>query len=163
MIVSSENTEPFSHMRGSVPLYNKMKRDNFSFFPHTWECTFKGKETVRTYNLFPTCVGVYLRQALRQNPGFPFSHASGSIPDSYISANAFDGFSHASGSTPMITNSIYKTIAFFPREWECACSWDYLWKKGQLFPTQVGVYLPLENLSEPESLFSHASGSSPVR
>ena len=75
--------------------------------------------------------------------------------------NIITTFSHTRGSVPAKVKNSIRRPAFFPHTWEWSLLSDFPVKAGLLFPTQVGVILMQNCVSEKSMTFSHASGSDP--
>lgn len=74
-----------------------------------------------------------------------------------------ESFSHASGSVPALFSIHQNLIFFFPRKWECSDDGNRTKRTQKLFPTQVGVFHQSTGGRCSSGVFSHASGSVPIK
>mgnify|MGYP007078745265 FL=1 len=108
------------HMRGGVSVIASPTRVNSASSPHAWGC-FHGLTSVRrSYRVFPTCVGVFLRVACCSMVERSLPHMRGGVSGD---AGADSSWGQSS-----------------PHAWGCFPTQRPFWSSPRVFPTCVGVF-----------------------
>ena len=108
-------------MRGGVSLRHLSWPPEYRYSPHAWGCFhFKGMEYYRT-NVFPTCVGVFPKDAGKCLKPLSIPHMRGGVSDQ--------------------TYDELRERAYSPHAWGCFCCSDSRGSCTAVFPTCVGVFL----------------------
>ena len=108
------------HTRGGVSVCELYENETCESSPHAWGCFYKSYLYYLCSKVFPTRVGVFLRQAGKEN-------LSGSLP-------------HTRGGVSTVTGSACSIIRSSPHAW--GCFQGLLMKRhiALVFPTRVGVF-----------------------
>ena len=72
-----------------------------------------------------------------------------------------NSFPHARGGVPGYLDDAGDSSKFSPRTWGCTVPHPDPQRLGQVFPTHVGVYLPMLYTNYPTYGFPHARGGVP--
>ena len=109
------------HVRGGVSFTIGSNFQEFSSSPRAWGCFLDALRDEPESEVFPTCVGVFLRQAHLMSSSWGLPHVRG-------------GVSHSPGEIPCFMESS-------PRAW--GCFYVRVWGgiAACVFPTCVGVFL----------------------
>ena len=126
------------HASGGVSGSNMAAISFSESSPREWGCFLHRHELQGCRRVFPTRVGVFLCDKTRKRHHYRLPHASGGV-----------SFSTASFLAPALSS---------PREWGCFRYDALLGPYGGVFPTRVGVFLPLASLMPLSSRLPHASG-----
>ena len=106
--------------------------------PRPWGCFCLAPLVVALEMVFPTPVGVFLNSSSRLS-------ASSRLP-------------HARGGVSSCSNSPSARRRSSPRPWGCFPLLAFLSKRLKVFPTPVGVFLPLSRAGPPPAGLPHARG-----
>ena len=109
------------HVRGGVSIRLWNLRTNASSSPRAWGCFLRAFRVPVYSDVFPTCVGVFLRAS-----------------ESRLLRN---GLPHVRGGVSVYLLAKSGAMPSSPRAWGCFCGTDLrLWHLS-VFPTCVGVFL----------------------
>ena len=128
----------FPHAGGDVSAAGATQTANAKFSPRRWGC-FSARVCGRhRAEVFPTQVGMFLRQSLfcRSHPRFP----------------------HAGGDVSLATEVGCLKARFSPRRWGCLQWVRPLLRRSAVFPTQVGMFPESAGAREYRRGFPHAGG-----
>ena len=126
------------HARGGVSSIVLTMLITVTSSPRTWGCFSTGKGPVLVYAVFPTHVGVFLLCRRMFLPVYGLPHARGGVSDLSLL------------QTPRCESS--------PRTWGCFLTVWFLFLRGRVFPTHVGVFLPLATSTPSGFGLPHARG-----
>ncbi len=132
----------FPHARGDVPFWRAGKIEEATFSPRPWGCSVGTFDMLKYRDVFPTPVGMF-RVAV-----------NGMI--------ILQGFPHARGDVPCLTYTDITIIGFSPRPWGCSVLFLGLKKAKRVFPTPVGMFLPMTMTFLVIRSFPHARGDVPT-
>ena len=86
------------HMRGGVSFAARLKLHAIGSSPHAWGCFSRKVNSICKNNVFPTCVGVFLRFQSFGNNKISLPHMRGGVSGSLtISGSTFASSPHAWG------------------------------------------------------------------
>ena len=139
---SRRNGRPFPHACGDVPRYLMCEVRPSTFSPRLWGCSASPDGPRPRGRLFPTPVGM-----------FRLSSSS-----SWSSRT----FPHACGDVPRIGTDGHGVIPFSPRLWGCSGRSRQCAASFALFPTPVGMFREVSEISISTSTFPHACGDVPT-
>ena len=126
------------HARGGVSMLFPAAQPKLSSSPRPWGCFYQGSRPAQRVGVFPTPVGVFL---------FP------SLP-SYTWA----GLPHARGGVSIRDPVLLNEWESSPRPWGCFYRRSSYMGSLFVFPTPVGVFLPLSPFWAQTSRLPHARG-----
>ena len=109
------------HVRGGVSNFAEKGGRRHASSPRAWGCFFAVPPEARRQGVFPTCVGVFPRQATGEGASSRLPHVRGGV----------SGKSKAGLLRPLSS----------PRAWGCFCFDQFHRRASVVFPTCVGVFL----------------------
>ena len=152
------------HVRGGVSSAAPYGLAAYMSSPRAWGCFWSHVPLCYSWQVFPTCVGVFLSSVLTLGIRYCLPHVRGGVSDvcddfrfALMSSprawgcfhrrdgveNAAAGLPHVRGGVSLIHSIMDECDRSSPRAWGCFCTGTHPYAFGAVFPTCVGVFLSI--------------------